>query len=153
MPNHYGWGIFCRFHSCTRRASPIWLPTPNPIQNIQHPKESPTVTERAMFLCPGCGDLFDYKADDVKHEVFAVPDRYLPQSEPRLVCLDFPCDDKSCGILVRIRAIEEPGETRQAFLAKARKAIASVRCVRHQTVMPDTLSAPPYTGSACQILW
>ena len=150
--NYWGWGIFCRSHSCTHRALPIWLPTPNPIRTIQHPTQSPTVSERTMFLCPGCGDLFDYISDDVKHEVFAVPDHYPPQSEPRLVCVDFRCDDKNCGILVKIRAIEEPGETTQSFLAKVRRAIVSVRCVRHQTVMPDKLPHPPYTGSACQVI-
>src|ERR1039458_8450591 len=149
MPNYLGWALCCKSRSCTRRALPIWLPTPSRLRTLQRPTGSPTVSERTMFLCPGCADLFDYIKDDVKHEVFAVPDRYLPQSEPRLVCLDFPCDDKSCGILVKIRAIEGRDETRQSFLAKVRKAIASVRCVRHQTVMPDKLPAPPYAGSAC----
>jgi hypothetical protein len=104
-----------------------------------------------MFLCPGCGDLFDYTADDVKHEVFTVPDHYPPENEPRLVCLDFPCDDKNCDILVKLRAIEEPGETRQSFLEKVQQAIVSVRCVRHEMAMPAKLPHPAYTGSACQI--
>lgn len=152
MPNYLGWGIFCKSKDCTHRALPIWLPVPNPIQIAQHPTESPTENERTMFLCPECGDLFDYKADDVKHEVFGVPDHCLPQSEPRLIGLDFPCDEKSCGILVKIRTIEEPDETRESFLTKVRLAIATVRCAHHQTAMPGKLPHPPYTGSACQML-
>ena len=152
MTNYWGWAIFCKSHSCKHRSLPIWLPTPNPIRTTQHPTGSPTAAERTMFLCPGCGDLFDYTADDVKHDVFAVPDHYLPQSEPRLVCLDFPCDEKSCGILLKLRAIEELGETRESFLARVRRAIVTVRCVRHPTAMPDNLPYPAYTGSACQIL-
>ena len=150
--NYWGWAIFCKSHSCIHQTLPIWLPTPILIRTTQRPTESPTATERTMFLCPECGGLFDYTADDVKHEVFAVPDHYLPQSEPRLACVDFPCDDKNCGILVKIRAKEEPGETRESFVAKVRRAMGSVRCVRHPTAMPDKLPHPVYAGSACQML-
>jgi hypothetical protein len=155
MPNYFGWCIFCKEDNCIHRKGliPIWLPIPNPIQTIAGPTGSPAIGERRMFLCPGCKQLFDYTTGDVGQDGCFLPDGDVPQSEPRLVCLDFPCDDKGCGLLYRIRAIREPGETSESFAARIRSRMANVHCQQgHQTVMPHRLPHFAFGGSACQMI-
>ena len=155
MPYYYSWCIFCTNDSCIHRKGliPIWLPTPNPIQTIGGPTASPRVGARRMFLCPECKRLFDYTADGVGQDGCFLPDADVPQSESRLVCLNFPCDEQSCGILLKIRAIRGPDETSASFVAKVRTAIAEVQCPQgHKTAMPRKLRHPPFGGSACQMV-
>lgn len=155
MPNYHSWCIFCTNDRCIHRKGliPIWLPIPIPIQTTANPMELPTIGERRMFLCPGCRQLFDYKMGDVGQDGCFLPESDVPQTEPSLVCLNFPCGEKDCGLLLKIRAIAALDETSESLVAKVRAAIVNVRCPQgHRTVMAQRLSHYPFGGSACQMM-
>jgi hypothetical protein len=102
--------IYYHYHLQCPNSHRIPVPHPIPLETDGSPRKTTTENRRAVFVCPYCGLVSAYSAQDL------LQDQEIGKQSPfsvgvcGLFSLEIECDGKNCGALKVVHTIHNAGK-------------------------------------------